>query len=141
MSVLVDGQLVMESEREAALVRFLWDVEETVTAMEQGLARLSDEGASLEVIEELYYLAYRTREGALAAGLEEVSELARVIENVFEHARRGQVEMTSDLISLLTPSCVALRRMTTEGVGAEESVEACLGAAESDVTDAAVSSF
>lgn len=99
------------TEKDTALVRFLWNVQETVAAMEEALTRLRSEGASLELIERLSYLAYRVREDARSAGLEEVSQLARILENMFEQARKGQVEMTSDLLSLLRPSCAALVRM------------------------------
>jgi two-component system chemotaxis sensor kinase CheA len=116
---LVNAMLEI-TEKEKALVRFLWDVQETVGTMEEGLTRLQQEGANLELIEKLTYLAYRVREDALSAGLQEVSELARILENVFEQARKGQVELTSDLLSLLTPSCEALRRMTAGGASGEE---------------------
>lgn len=105
--------------RETALVRFLWDIDEKLDEMEKALGRLQTE-PSLELCEELHYLAYRIRQGATSAELSEVSRLAAVLENVFERGRCGQVEMTSDLIALLMPSCEALRRLT-EGVGAEES--------------------
>jgi chemotaxis protein histidine kinase CheA len=114
------GCLTDLTEREGALVRFLWDAEEIINGMEDGLRALESDGPSLEIAERLYYDAYRIREGALAAELNDVSQLARVVENVFEHARRGQIEMTSDLISLVIPSCGALRRMLKTGVGAEE---------------------
>lgn len=135
------------NERETALVRFLWEVEENVSAMERALTSLLEDGVNLDLIEQLYYECYRVREGALAAGLTEVARLARVMENVFEHARRGQIEMTSYLITLLQPGCGALRRLTCEGAGGGAEEREALGvevegeeAPESDVTLPVVSS-
>lgn len=117
------------TEKDTALVRFLWNVQETVAAMEEALARLEEEGASLELIERLSYLAYRVREDARSAGLQEVSETARILENVFEQARKGQVEMTSDLVSLLRPGCAALARMASGGEEREEEMPELAAAA------------
>lgn len=134
----MNGNGLILDPRETALVRFLWEIDEHLTQMERAMGRLQSE-ANLELFEELYYLAYRIREGAISAGLNEVSRLAAVLENVFEHVRRGQVEMTSDLVALMMPSCEALRRLT-EGVGAEESEDRKGVAPESNaIGDAVVS--
>lgn len=114
-----DRSVLNLDPQQTALVRFLWNAEEILVDMEEGMARLEDESTSLELAEQLHYLAYRLREGAADAEMDELASLAGVVENVFEQARRGQVEMTSDLIALLLPSCKALRRMTG-GVSAEE---------------------
>jgi chemotaxis protein histidine kinase CheA len=121
------------NEDEAALVRFLWDADDVISSMEHGMATLLENGASLEVAEQLYYQSYRLREGADAVERKEMAQLARVIENIFEHARRGQVDMTKDLVSLLIPTCGALRRMMAAGVGAEETVAEREETPESDV--------
>jgi hypothetical protein len=147
MNDLTPKSPLSATERETAIVRFLWEVEENVSAMEKALASLLHNGVNLDLIEQLYYESYRIREGALAAGLTDVARLARVMENVFEHARRGQLEMTSYLITLLQPGCGALRQLTCEGVGGGAEEREALGegeseeaAPESDVTTPVVSS-
>ena len=130
-----ERSILILDPKETALVQFLWNAEEMLDAMEEGLQRLQDESTSLELAEQLHYLAYRLRVAAVAANREEIAVLANVIENVFEQSRRGQVEMTSDLLALLMPSCKALRRMT-EGVSAEER-EACVAPESGAIGDAA----
>jgi chemotaxis protein histidine kinase CheA len=125
--------LLTVNEHEAALVRFLWDADDVISSMECAMATLLEDGASLEVAEQLYYLSYRLREGADAVERKEMAQLARVIENIFEHARRGQVDMSTDLVSLLIPTCGALRRLMSAGAGAEETVAEREETPESDV--------
>ena len=119
---------------------FLQESTEHIADIESGLLHLKSAGADDETLNSIFRAAHSIKGGAGAFGLTEVVKFTHVLENLFDRMREHQVDVSSELITLLLSANDVLKELIGSKTGTAPAnateVQRALEAASSDSASA-----
>jgi two-component system, chemotaxis family, sensor kinase CheA len=99
----------MNFDREKIVAAFLAESEEGLQRTEQYLIAAETDPGNLELIEEMFRVAHTIKGNASALEFPELAGFAHVVEDLLEAARKHELTMSREVISLLLQGVDALR--------------------------------
>ena len=91
------------------------ETKENLEVMEEGLLELEKDPTNDEVINSVFRAMHTIKGGAGLMGLDEMSKLAHVLENVLDDVREKKLEFTEEISSNLFTGYDLLQQMINEG--------------------------
>lgn len=88
---------------DAALQTFFAEADDLLDSMEAALLRMDDGEQSPDTINEIFRAAHTIKGSAGIFGLDDIVSFTHTIENLLDSARDGNIQINSDLLSLLLP--------------------------------------
>ncbi len=113
----------LEIDRQAIVETFLGEADEGLAAMEEALVGLESGSASAEALGTVFRVVHTIKGNASSLGFPAVAELAHALEDVLDRLRKGALEVTPPLVTLLLRSADALREMIPAGAAGSEEME------------------
>ncbi|WP_200897673.1 chemotaxis protein CheA [Paenibacillus wulumuqiensis] len=80
---------------------FLEEAEEQLQTLEQEILQMEQHGESDEVIQRIFRAAHTLKGSSAAMGFEPMKTLTHQMENVLDHIRSGQMQVTNPIINIL----------------------------------------
>lgn len=111
----------MFSSEEVAV--FMEELEEKLQVISDNLLLMEREGASPEVIQEIFRAAHTIKGSSAIMGYEKMSTLTHEIENLFDRLRRGEMEVTGEMVDVLFTALDTLKALKEEITGQAEGVD------------------
>ncbi len=101
---------------------FLSEAEDQLEKMEQDLLELEKDRNNKEVLNEIFRLFHTLKGSSAAMGFTLMSEVAHKGENVLDKIRKGEMEVTSDIVDLMFECLDALNAMKDMVANGEDPV-------------------
>lgn len=111
----------MFSNEEVAV--FMEELEEKLQVISDNLLIMEREGSSHEVIQEIFRAAHTIKGSSAIMGYEKMSTLTHEIENLFDRLRRGEMEVTPEMVDTLFMALDTLKALKDEITGQVEDVD------------------
>jgi two-component system, chemotaxis family, sensor kinase CheA len=115
---------LMDFDRDAALVSFLAEAEESLDLMEQALLEMDSGSASAELLNDVFRVAHTIKGNASALGLEELAEFAHVVEDLLDVYREKHSPLGRNVISLLLKAVDEFRILVPDAVAGKTALTA-----------------
>ncbi|WP_245574443.1 chemotaxis protein CheA [Desulfovirgula thermocuniculi] len=112
---------VVFSSEEVAV--FMEELEEKLQVISDNLLLMEREGASPEVIQEIFRAAHTIKGSSAIMGYEKMSTLTHEIENLFDRLRRGEMGVTGEMVDVLFNALDTLKALKDEITGQAEGVD------------------
>lgn len=94
---------------------FISEAEEHIESMNNALVELEKDPDDIEIVNQIFRSAHTLKGMALTIGYEKISRLSHDIENVLDRVRRGELQVTQELIDTLFKSFDALEQLVSKG--------------------------
>ena len=88
---------------------FVQEATELIESLDRAVTGLEDATQVPELIEQIFRAAHSLKASAASQGFEEMSHIAHAMENVFDHIRNGNPEVSAELVDLLLEGVDALK--------------------------------
>lgn len=115
---------VMNIDREALVQAFLEDAAENLASMEQSLATLAERPDDHEAAQTAFRGAHTIKGNAATLGLPDLTEVARLTQEVLDRLRNRLVRATPELLLVLRRSADTMRAMVPAAGSGERQVPA-----------------
>lgn len=112
----------MEINREMLLKSFRDETEELLAQMEQSLLSLEDRPGDRELISSIFRAAHTLKGNASLLEFKAVTAALHSLEDLLDLARKGAIQITSELINLLLRSVDVSRQIAKRAIAGEESL-------------------
>jgi len=93
---------------------FLEEAEEQLGVLDQDITRLEKDPHNNELLQEIFRAAHTLKGSSGMLGLKDMMELTHAMEDILDKVRKGQLEVTSDLIDALLMSIDGLKILKEE---------------------------
>ena len=101
----------MDFDLDKIVAAFLAESDEGLALMEQSLIAAETDPTNAELLNDIFRVAHTIKGNAYALGFPELAGFAHVVEDLLEAARKRQITISKDLISLLLQTVDALRAL------------------------------
>ncbi len=101
----------MEIEREAVMATFIGESEENLVALEAGLLGLDVAARNDDAVAEIFRTAHTLKGNSESMGFEAMGACAHALESVLDAVRKGAVDVTPALVTVLLAGHDALKSM------------------------------
>lgn len=105
------------------IATFVAECDENLGTLEQLLVVLESSGGDREIIDTIFRCAHTLKGNAATLGLESVTRIAHVMEDVLDGVREGRVAVTRDLVSLLLQASDRLRQRIPESLAGRDTLD------------------
>lgn len=111
----------MEIDIQEVLAIFTEETAEGLQAMEEAVVALEARPRDREAVDTVFRVTHTLKGNAGSLGFPAVADFAHVLEDLLDRIRKGRLEVTPPLVSLLLQAVDALKEMVPEAVaGAEQ---------------------
>lgn len=90
---------------------FLDELDEQLQILDAELLALEREGAQTETIQRIFRAAHTLKGSSAAMGFEQIKELTHWLENIFDHIRNQQIEITPPMMAVVFDSVDCLKAL------------------------------
>ena len=101
----------MDFDREKVIASFLAESEEGLERTEQALVAAEGSPDNLELVEEMFRVAHTIKGNASALDFPTLAGFAHVLEDLLESARKNEIELSREVVSLMLQAIDALRAL------------------------------
>lgn len=109
----------MDDFEKELMLDFFAEATQLTDATEQALLTLERDKKNMALINEIFRLAHTLKGSSRAVGLGQVAEFTHEIENLIMQMQKGQIEISSNIVSLLL-ECNDHARLMTEGLSNDD---------------------
>src|SRR6202171_4207203 len=128
------------------IATFVTECDENLGTLEQLLVVLESSVGDQELVDTVFRCAHTLKGNAATLGLDSITRIAHVLEDVLEGVREGRLPVTRSLVSMLLQATDRLRQLIPESLAGRDSLDSStvqllqrLSAAGADVVSSAES--
>jgi len=125
---------------------FLQEAESLIESLDEQIVRLEQDGASEDLIAEIFRVAHTLKGSSGMLGLEDMARLTHAMEDLFDRVRKGSLVIDQDVTDVLLQCLDGIRALkdditadTPSGVDVASLVDAIRRYAEGEAADVAAS--
>ena len=105
------------------IATFVAECDENLGTLEQLLVVLESSAGDQEMIDTIFRCAHTLKGNAATLGLESITRIAHVMEDVLDSVRGGHLPVTRSLVSLLLQATDRLRQLIPESLAGRDSID------------------
>jgi two-component system chemotaxis sensor kinase CheA len=106
------------------IATFVAECDENLGTLEQLLVVMESSAGDREVIDTIFRCAHTLKGNAATLGLESITRIAHVMEDVLDKVREGKLGVSRDLVSLLLRAADRLRQLIPEALAGRDTLDA-----------------